>query len=138
MVLSKMYRRWPRGRLQPCCPHRWQCCHQLPLVLSVVPLIVAAQCAVVAAPHPKWDERPVAVIVLKPKHTTTLKEVRAFCLEKFAKFQLPDDLIFVNELPLTGTGKVSKKDIRKNLQEQGYLLPDLRTAGSEKNPTARL
>ena len=93
-----------------------------------------AQCAVVAQPHPKWDERPVVLLVLAdPARPVTLAAVRAHCAATFAKFQLPDDLVVWDALPLTGTGKVSKKDIRDKLKEIGYVLPDLRTV-----PPARL
>ena len=87
-----------------------------------------------AQPHPRWDERPVAVLVLEDAaRPVTLQAVREHCAASFAKFQLPDDLVVWEELPLTGTGKVSKKDIRAKLKEQGYVLPELRT-----KPAARL
>ena len=48
--------------------------------------------------------------------------------EMFAKWQLPDDVIFVHEIPLTSTGKIDKKIIRGQLEDDGYQLPDLRSA----------
>ena len=106
---------------------------------AVAEVAGVAQCAVVAQPHPRWDERPVAVLVLDdchdpaPRLPVTLAAVREHCAATFAKFQLPDDLVVWDALPLTGTGKVSKKDIRAKLKAQGYVLPELRPA-----PAARL
>ena len=48
------------------------------------------------------------------------------CLAAFAKWQLPDDILFEDAIPLTSTGKIDKKVIRADLKERGYLLPDLR------------
>lgn len=83
-----------------------------------------AACAVVAMPHPKWDERPVLVAVAAGAARPALEEVCAHMAPHFAHWQLPDDLIWVDELPLTATGKVSKLTIRKRMAD--YLLPDLR------------
>ncbi len=86
------------------------------------------QAAVVAQPHPKWDERPVALVVLVQGSNVTKELILEHCAEIFAKWQLPDDVIFVEEIPLTSTGKIDKKTIRSQLDEQKYKLPDLRTA----------
>ena len=98
----------------------------------IVALPEVAQCAVVAQPHPRWDERPVAVVILTPGTTPSaealLATVRDHCASQFAKYELPDDVLVWTELPLTGTGKISKKDIRKKMEAEGYLLPDLRRA----------
>lgn len=68
-------------------------------------------CAVIAVPHPKWDERPLLIVV--PGEETPAKGVLLDLLaEHFAKWQLPDDVVFVEELPLTATGKVSKRELR--------------------------
>jgi fatty-acyl-CoA synthase len=83
-----------------------------------------AACAVVAMPHPKWDERPVLVAVPAGAARPALEEVRAHMAPHFAVWQLPDDLIWVEELPLTATGKVSKLTIRERMAD--YVLPDLR------------
>jgi len=84
--------------------------------------------AVVAQPHPKWDERPVAVVVLKSSQSVTIDEVRDHCLANgaFAKYQVPDDLLIWSELPLMGSGKIDKKAIRKRLEAEKYLLPSVR------------
>ena len=85
-----------------------------------------AQACVVAQPHPKWDERPVALVVLKPGATVAKESILAHCAATFAKWQLPDDVLYVESIPLTSTGKMDKKVVRANLEKQGYRLPDLR------------
>ena len=82
-----------------------------------------SQAAVVAQPHPRWDERPVALVVLSEGSAISKEAILAHCAKTFAKWQLPDDLLFVQEIPLTGTGKLDKKAIRARLQEEGYQLP---------------
>ena len=86
------------------------------------PLI--ANAAVIAVPHPKWDERPVLVAVAAGEEKPSLEELHEHMSEHFAKWQLPDDVIWVDALPLTATGKVSKLTLRQGLGE--YKLPDLR------------
>ena len=85
-----------------------------------------AQAAVVAQPHPRWDERPVALVVAVPGTEVTFAQVVEHCGSHFAKWQLPDDILFVDTLPLTSTGKIDKKSIRSDLDEKAYRLPDLR------------
>jgi len=84
------------------------------------------QACVVAQPHPRWDERPVALLVLESDVTVTREDVREHCSSAFARWQLPDDVIVVESIPLTTTGKMSKKTVRADLERDGYLLPDLR------------
>ena len=93
----------------------------------IVALEGIRQAAVVAYPHPKWDERPVALVVAVEGANTTSDLILEHCSTIFAKWQLPDDVIFVDELPLTSTGKIDKKTIRSNLAEENYELPDLRS-----------
>eukprot|EP00490_Sorites_sp_Unknown_P012681 CAMPEP_0114656192 /NCGR_PEP_ID=MMETSP0191-20121206/11952_1 /TAXON_ID=126664 /ORGANISM="Sorites sp." /LENGTH=409 /DNA_ID=CAMNT_0001872869 /DNA_START=493 /DNA_END=1722 /DNA_ORIENTATION=+ len=81
---------------------------------------------VVAAKHPKWIERPVCIIQLKPGKTLTKEKVLAWTRKKFAKFQTPDDVLFWDEIPMTGTGKLSKKDVRAKLEAIKYVLPSLK------------
>jgi len=83
-----------------------------------------ANCAVIAVPHPKWDERPVLMAVAAGDERPSLAEIQSLMGEHFAKWQLPDDLVWVEELPMTATGKVSKLTLRKNLGD--YKLPDQR------------
>lgn len=94
----------------------------------IVSLEGVTQAAVVAQPHPKWDERPVALCVLVEGSNVTKDLILEHCASAFAKWQLPDDVIFVDAIPLTSTGKIDKKQIRADLDEQRYKLPDLRSA----------
>lgn len=90
----------------------------------IVSLAGVAQACVVAQPHPRWDERPVALVVKKPESDLTGEEVIAHCALRFAKWQLPDDVMFVDSIPLTATGKMDKKVVRADLLNRGYRLPD--------------
>lgn len=92
----------------------------------VVAMPGVAQACVVAQPHPRWDERPVVLCVLAEGAEVTREEVIEHCATAFAKWQLPDDVLFVDSIPLTSTGKMDKKVVRANLDAQDYTLPDLR------------
>jgi fatty-acyl-CoA synthase len=94
----------------------------------IVSLDGVSQAAVVAQPHPKWDERPVALVILVEGANVTRDLIISHCGEIFAKWQLPDDVIFVESIPLTSTGKIDKKTIRAQLEAENYKLPDMRTA----------
>jgi acyl-CoA synthetase (AMP-forming)/AMP-acid ligase II len=85
-----------------------------------------AQAAVVAQPHPKWDERPVALVIMNEGKELDQTAVLEHCSSAFAKWQLPDEVIFTDSIPLTSTGKIDKKTIRAKLDAEGYQLPDLR------------
>jgi fatty-acyl-CoA synthase len=71
------------------------------------------EAAVIAVPHSRWQERPLACVVLKDGATVSNEELRNFLCGKFAKWQLPDDFVFVTELPHTSTGKLLKSDLRR-------------------------
>jgi fatty-acyl-CoA synthase len=75
------------------------------------------EAAVIAVPHPKWVERPLAVIVLKEGRQVTESELCAFLSQRFAKWQLPDAVVFVEELPHTSTGKLLKSKLRQQFGE---------------------
>jgi fatty-acyl-CoA synthase len=75
------------------------------------------EAAVIAVPHPKWQERPIAVVVLKDGAQVTAEELRSFLSPKFAKWQLPDAFVFVDELPHTSTGKLYKKALRERYHD---------------------
>jgi fatty-acyl-CoA synthase len=92
----------------------------------IVAMSGVAQAAVVARPHPKWDERPVALVIMSEGNTLKPEDVIEHCGTIFAKWQLPDEVIETDNIPLTSTGKIDKKAIRAKLDEEGYLLPDLR------------
>jgi fatty-acyl-CoA synthase len=70
------------------------------------------EAAVIAIPHAKWQERPLAIVALKNGSQTTAEELCSFLGSKFAKWQLPDDVIFVSDLPHTSTGKLLKTELR--------------------------
>jgi acyl-CoA synthetase (AMP-forming)/AMP-acid ligase II len=92
----------------------------------IVALAGVAQAAVVAQPHPRWDERPVALVILAGGANISEELILEHCTKIFAKWQLPDEIILVEEIALTSTGKIDKKTIRSQLKEQNYKLPDLR------------
>ena len=71
----------------------------------------------------------VAVVVVAPGQSVEIGDVMRHCESAFAKWQLPNDVVFVDAIPLTSTGNMDKKVVRANLQDAGYLLPDLRDAG---------
>jgi fatty-acyl-CoA synthase len=71
------------------------------------------EAAVIAVPHPKWQERPVAVVVPRKGVKTSSENLREFLAGKFAKWQLPDAFVFVDELPHTSTGKLLKAELRR-------------------------
>jgi fatty-acyl-CoA synthase len=71
-----------------------------------------AEAAVIGVPHPKWSERPLACVVVKPGEELTKDEVVEFLDGRVAKWWLPDDVVFIDEVPKTSVGKFSKKDLR--------------------------
>jgi fatty-acyl-CoA synthase len=71
------------------------------------------QAAVVAVPHPKWDERPLALIVCKDGQKVSEDDLREYLSQKFSKWQLPDAFLFVESLPHTSTGKLLKSALRE-------------------------
>jgi fatty-acyl-CoA synthase len=81
----------------------------------------AALAAVIGVAHPKWDERPILLVQLKPGEQAEAAEFRTFLEGKIAKWWMPDDILFVDEIPLGATGKIDKKLIRSRLE--GYSLP---------------
>jgi fatty-acyl-CoA synthase len=75
------------------------------------------EAAVVGIPHPKWDERPLACVVLKEGEEATEQEILDFLQPKVAKWWLPDAVEFIDEVPKTSVGKFSKKDLRAKFAE---------------------
>jgi acyl-CoA synthetase (AMP-forming)/AMP-acid ligase II len=88
------------------------------------PGVQIAACFGVA--HPRWDERPLLVVVRKPDSTLEREEMLAFFDGKVAKWQKPDDVVFVESIPLGATGKMLKAELRR--QFAGYRLPGLDAA----------
>ncbi|HET7403762.1 MAG TPA: AMP-binding protein, partial [Usitatibacter sp.] len=80
-----------------------------------------AEAAVIGVKHPKWDERPLLVVVVKAGCTLTREELLGSLEGKIAKWWMPDDVLFVDSLPHTATGKLSKLELRKQLAD--YKLP---------------
>ena len=80
-----------------------------------------AEAAVIGVKHPKWDERPIVVAIKKSGQEVTREELLKFFEGKIAKWSMPDDVVFVAELPHTATGKLSKLTIRQQLKD--YKLP---------------
>jgi fatty-acyl-CoA synthase len=72
-----------------------------------------AMAAVIGVKHPKWDERPLMFVVRKPGQTVEKAEILAFLEGRVAKWWVPDDVIFLESLPVGGTGKVQKADLRQ-------------------------
>ncbi|WP_213360298.1 3-(methylthio)propionyl-CoA ligase [Brachymonas denitrificans] len=85
------------------------------------PAVAMAAC--IGMPHPKWDERPIVVVALKPDAQLTREELLAFYEDKLAKWQIPDDVVFVDAIPLGATGKMLKTKVRQMLGD--YKLPSL-------------
>ncbi|MEM7525959.1 MAG: long-chain fatty acid--CoA ligase, partial [Pseudomonadota bacterium] len=85
-----------------------------------------AEAAAIGVPHPKWDERPILVVVKAPGEDPAAAEIVDLASEGLAKWQRPDDVVFVDELPHTATGKISKLHLRKRLEEMAYKLPEFR------------
>ena len=72
-----------------------------------------AEAAVIGVAHPKWDERPLLIIVLKPGKAATKEDILKFLEGKIAKWWMPDDVVFVDEIPHTATGKILKTALRE-------------------------
>jgi fatty-acyl-CoA synthase len=81
-----------------------------------------AEAAVIGVSHPKWSERPLLIVTLKPGETVSRDDLLAFLAAKVASWWVPDDVIFVADIPHTGTGKISKLELRA--QYQDYLLQE--------------
>jgi len=82
-----------------------------------------AEAAVIAVPHPKWDERPLVVAVKETNAAVTKEDVIGHLKKSLAKWQLPDDVIFVDQLPHTATGKILKTKLRSEYKD--YKLPSI-------------
>ncbi len=78
------------------------------------------EAAVIAVPHPKWSERPIAVVVLTEGARVTEKELREFLMQRFSKWQVPDAFVFVDEIPHTSTGKLLKLELRKRYRDWNW------------------
>lgn len=80
-----------------------------------------AEAAVIGIPHPKWQERPLLIVVKKPDQDPGKKEIMDWLEDKVAKWWLPDDIVFVDEIPHTATGKIHKTVLRERFEN--YKTP---------------
>ena len=85
------------------------------------PAVAMAAC--IGMPHPKWDERPIVAVALKPGAEVSREELLKFFEGKMAKWQIPDDVVFVDSIPIGATGKMLKTKLREQLRD--YQLPTL-------------
>jgi fatty-acyl-CoA synthase len=86
----------------------------------------SALAAVIGALHPKWDERPLLLVKLRDGESATREEYLAYLDGKIAKWWIPDDVVFVDDIPLGATGKIDKKLLRQRFE--GYQLPGVQSA----------
>ena len=80
-----------------------------------------AEAAVIGIRHPKWDERPLLVVVMKKGESTSRDDILGFMRGKIANWWMPDDVVFVDEIPHTATGKIQKTTLRERFKD--YRLP---------------
>ena len=80
------------------------------------------QAAVIGVPHPKWDERPLMLLVSSPDVLITKEDMKHYLTDKTPSWWMPDDFVFVDSLPIGATGKIQKKELRE--QYQTFLLPN--------------
>jgi fatty-acyl-CoA synthase len=85
-----------------------------------------AEAAVIGVRHPKWDERPLVIAVKKAGANVTREDLLKFYEGKIAKWWIPDDVTFVEQLPHTATGKLLKTKLRQDFKD--YKLPSARTS----------
>jgi len=79
------------------------------------------EAAAIACKHPKWDERPLLIVVRKPGAEVSAADLLGFFEGRIAKWQIPDDVVFVDEIPHTATGKVQKLKLREQFKD--HKLP---------------
>ena len=80
-----------------------------------------AEAAVIGIKHPKWDERPLLIVVLKKDQTAAKSEILSFMQGKIANWWMPDDIVFVDSIPHTATGKIQKTALREQFKD--YVPP---------------
>ena len=81
-----------------------------------------AEAAVIGVPHPRWSERPLACVVPAAGSEITKDEILEYLAPRLAKWQVPDDVVFIDEVPKTSVGKFSKKSLRERFAD--YVLPE--------------
>lgn len=85
-----------------------------------------AEAAAIGMPHPKWDERPMLVVVCNEGCEPSKEAINAYLSNHVAKWWLPDDIVFVDEIPHSATGKIQKLALRKQFKD--YVLPTIENA----------
>jgi fatty-acyl-CoA synthase len=85
-----------------------------------------ANAAAIGLPHPKWDERPLLIIELKPGASASREEILNYLNGKIAKWWMPDDVQFIDKIPLGATGKINKLSLRQTFKE--HKLPTIQAA----------
>jgi 3-(methylthio)propionyl---CoA ligase len=85
-----------------------------------------AEAAVIGVKHPKWDERPLLIVVLKQGANATREEILGFLRGKIASWWIPDEVVFAEEIPHTATGKIQKTVLRQRFKD--YVLPAVAAA----------
>ena len=80
-----------------------------------------AEAAVIGLPHPKWSERPLLIVVPKEGRSPTKQSLIEFLSQRMAKWMLPDDVVFTEELPHTATGKLLKTKLRETYRDHRLL-----------------
>ena len=81
-----------------------------------------AEAAVIGVSHPRWGERPLLIIVRKEGRDAGKKEILDWLRDKVAKWWLPDDVVYVDEIPHTATGKIQKTELRKRFRDYIFDL----------------
>ncbi|MFD0661140.1 AMP-binding enzyme [Thermocatellispora tengchongensis] len=84
---------------------------------AIVAHPAVAEAAVVGVPHPRWQERPVALVVTEPGRTLSEQEVRDHLAPRFASWQLPESVLFVEEIARTSVGKIDKRRLRAQYRD---------------------
>lgn len=79
-----------------------------------------AEAAVIGVPHPKWDERPLLIVVMRDGEKATASDLQGYFGDKVAKWQIPDDVVFALELPHTATGKIQKTVLRERFKDHAW------------------
>ncbi len=79
-----------------------------------------AEAAVIGLPHPKWSERPLLIVVREPGSNVAPDQILAFLQGKIAKWWIPEEVVFVDEIPHTATGKISKLELRKKFADYQF------------------
>jgi fatty-acyl-CoA synthase len=83
------------------------------------------EAAVIGVPDPRWEERPLALLVLKPGHAAAVQELRNFLAERVARFWLPERWVFLQVLPRTSVGKIDKRELRRLHAEGQFEIIDM-------------